>query len=224
VAPSPHGGSPVALATVRACVPARHRSRHLGQSLVEFALVAPLFFLALFVVVDGGLLLYSMNAVDQSATVGTTVIAAAGRDSLADIYAVQKMAGAGLGSTSLITVTEIQVMQLADNPAGGFQTNSDGSPKVQTGCSGGPNGGQCVDRYSFTGGGSTPTVTVVNGTCASSVDQSQCPPWPPAARNVASGTASYVALKILYTYHFFTGASPQFSLSSLKTFRLEPQT
>jgi hypothetical protein len=186
--------------------------------------VAPLFFFALFAIVDGGLLLYSMNAVDQSATVGSNTVAAAGRDSLADINAVQKMAGAGLGNTSLVTVTEIQVMRLADSPAGGFQTNSDGSPKVQTGCAGGPNGGQCVDRYSVTGGGSNPVVAVLNGSCAPSVDQSQCPPWPPAARNVASGTASYVGLKIFYTYHFFTGIAPQFSLTSTKTFRLEPQT
>jgi hypothetical protein len=186
--------------------------------------VAPIFVLAVFAMVDGGLLLYSMNAVNQAATVGSNAIAAAGRDSLADITGVQRMAGAGLGSTSLVTVTEIDVMQLADNPAGGFQTNPDGSPTIQTGCSGGPNGGQCVDRYSYSGGGSTPTVSVINGTCPASQDASQCPPWPPSARNVANGTSSFVGLKILYTYRYFTGVGSTLSLTATKTFRLEPQT
>jgi hypothetical protein len=192
--------------------------------MVEFALVAPIFFFGLFAIVDGGMLLYSMNAVDQAATVGANTIAAAGRDSLADINAVQKMVSAGLGSTTLISVSEIDVMQLVDNPAGGFSTNSDGSPKVQTGCSGGPNSGQCVDRYTFTGSGSNATVNVLDGTCASSVDQSQCPPWRPSARNVANGTSSFVGLKITYTYHYFFGSTSTFTLSTTKTFRLEPQT
>ncbi len=200
------------------------RPRHRGQGLVEFALIGPIFLFALFAVTDGGLLLYSMNAVDQSATVGSNYIAAAGRDSTADVTAVQEMAAAGLGRTSLVSVSEIDVMWLADNPKGGFLTNSDGSPTVQTGCSGGPNGGQCIDRYSFSGGGSNPTVTVINGTCSASVDASQCPPWRPSARNVSNGTSSFVGLKILYTYRFFTGIAPTMSLTSTKTFRLEPQT
>jgi Flp pilus assembly protein TadG len=186
--------------------------------------VAPVLFFALFAVVDGGMLLYSMNAVDQAATVGSNTVAAAGRDSVADITAVQRMIVAGLGSTSLATVQEIDVMQLADNSAGGFQTNADGTPKIQTGCSGGPNGGQCVDRYSFSGSGSSATVNVLNGTCPSSTDQSQCPPWPPSARNVANGTSSFVGLRITYSYRYFFGANSTMTLSTTKTFRLEPQT
>jgi TadE-like protein len=210
---------------MRAASPRASRGeRPLGQSLVEFALVAPIFVLAVFAMVDGGLLLYSINTVDQAATVGSDTVAAAGRDSLADITAVQHMAAAGLGSTSLISITEIDVMRLADNPAGGFQTNPDGSPAIQTGCSGGPNGGQCVDRYSFTGGGSTPAVTVINGTCPATQDPSQCPPWPPSARNVANGTSNFVGLKILYRYRYFTGVGSTLSLTATKTFRLEPQT
>src|SRR5438105_14125861 len=56
----------------------RRRSRCAGQNLVEFALLAPLFFFVVFAAVNGGLLLYSKNAVDHAADVGMVTLAAEG--------------------------------------------------------------------------------------------------------------------------------------------------
>lgn len=41
-------------------------------------LVAPVFFFAVFAMMDGGLLLYSINALDQSTTIGSNSIAGLG--------------------------------------------------------------------------------------------------------------------------------------------------
>ena len=78
-------------------------------------LVAPVFFFAVFAMMDGGLLLYSINAVDQSATIGSDSIAGLGPASNADITALQRMAAGGLETTALIHVSEVDVEQLVTN-------------------------------------------------------------------------------------------------------------
>ena len=218
----------------RPAVTSGHRRRHQrGQGMVEFALVAPVFFFVIFAMIDGGFLLFSVNAVDQATTVGSNSIAALGKVSLADITSLQRMsASSSLGATSLITVSEIDVEQLVTNSTGdGFTVHGDGTPVLQTGCSGGPTGVdgtlECVNQYKFVGSGTNPTVSVLNGghytsQCASG-DPSGCPPWPPAARDVYNGQSSFVALKISYTYRFFTGVAGTANLTATKTFRLEPQ-
>jgi hypothetical protein len=228
--PARHGSS-------RTCTrPARRRIG--GQGLVEFSLVLPVFLFTLFSLMNMGFLLYSINAVDQSATVGSNSIAASGNASNSDILGVQRMSGAGLGTTALVQIVEIDVEELAnDTVNGGFLKNPDGSPKIATGCAG--VGGlefasnSCVDRYTFSGSGSTPTVNVLDGTCAASVDVSRCPPWTPESRSVTNSAAgdsaqgvgcAYVALRVKYTYSFMGAPAGGITLSSLKTFRLEPQT
>jgi len=162
----------------------RRRGKH-GQGLVEFGLVAPIFFFTVFAMIDGGFLMFSINAVDQATTIATNSIASLGTVATADITSMQRMAAsAGLESTSLINITEI-------------------------------------------GSGSTPTIVVINGghytgQCLSG-DASGCPPWPPAVRNVFNGQSSFAALKVSYTYRFLTGIAPNASLTTTKTFRLEPQ-
>src|ERR1017187_5289008 len=98
--------------------PRRRRRKH-GQGLVEFMIVAPVFFFVIFAMIDGGLLLYSINAVDQSTTVGSNSIAGLGLASNADIASIQKMATAGLQTTSLVKVTEIDVDELVTNATRG---------------------------------------------------------------------------------------------------------
>jgi Flp pilus assembly protein TadG len=207
----------------------RRRRRQHGQGMVEFALVAPVFFFTIFAMIDGGFLLFSVNAVDQATTIGTNSIAGLGKLSTADITAMQRMAASpGLKSTSLITISEIDVEELVTNLTGdGFTTHSDGTPIVATGCTGGPTGVdgtlECVNEYAFVGSGTSPTINVINGTCTSAVDPSQCPPWPPSTRNVYNGQSSFVGLKVSYSYKFFTGVGGTFNLTTTKTFRLEPQ-
>src|ERR1022692_4608533 len=130
----------------------RRRRRQRGQGMVEFALVAPVFFFVIFAMIDGGFLLFSVNAVDQATTIGTNSIAALGKVSTADITAMQRIAASpGLRSTSLIDVAELVTNSTGD----GFQLNSDGTPQVQTGC--GSVSALCVDEYQFSGPGTNPT-------------------------------------------------------------------
>ncbi len=222
------------LARVRPAVTSgNRRRRQRGQGMVEFALVAPVFLFVIFAMIDGGFLLFSVNAVDQATTVGSNSIAALGKASLADITSMQRMAASSsLGATSLITISEIDVEKLQTNLSGdGFYVHGDGTPMIQIGCSGGPSGvdgsNECINKYKVVGYGASPTITVFNGgqytsQCASG-DPSGCPPWPPAARDVYNGQSDFVALKITYTYRFFTGIAPQATLTTTKTFRLEPQ-
>ncbi len=195
------------------------RRRQRGQGMVEFALVAPVFFFVIFAMIDGGLLLFSVNAVDQATTVGSNSIAAAGKLATADTTALQRMAASSsLGATSLITISEVDIEQLQDNATGdGFTVHSDGTPAIQTGCSGGPTGvdgaNECMNRYTMTGHGTNPTITLIGGSA----------PWPPSARDVYNGQSDFVGLKVTYTYRFFTGISGTVTLVTTKTFRLEPQ-
>lgn len=216
-------------------VHASRRGRHSkhGQGLVEFALVAPVFLFTVFAMIDGGFLLFSVNAVDQATTVGSNAVAGLGRVSTADITAMQRMAAsAGLETTSLVAVSEIDVEELVTNATqDGFTVHADGTPVVQTGCTGGPGGVdgtlECIDQYQFGGPGSTPPIVVLNtphytAQCLVG-DLSQCPPWPPSARDVTNGESSFVGLKVTYTYRFLTGIAPTLQLTTTKTFRLEPE-
>ncbi len=200
-------------------------SKH-GQGLVEFALVAPVFLFTVFAMIDGGFLLFSVNAVDQATTIGSNSVASLGRVSTADITSMQRMAAsAGLETTSLVKVSEIDVEELVTNATkDGFSTNADGTPTVQSDCVVlGVPGQPCVNQYKFGSPGPTPTIVVINGTCLASVDPSQCPPWPPSARDVTNGESSFVGLKVTYTYRFLTGIAPNITLTTTKTFRLEPE-
>ena len=187
--------------------------------MVEFGLVAPVFFLLLFGMVDGGLLLFSQNAVDNASTVGVNAIASLGPVANADFQALTRMGQTGFADTGLITTGEVDVEGLANNPSGGFLRNSDGTPKVDTSC---PTGA-CINRYTIKkDSGGNVVVTLLNGSSPCG-DPSGCPPWPPGARNVSPGTASYVGLVVNYQYRFFTGVSPAINFGEIKTFRLEPQ-
>lgn len=188
--------------------------------MVEFALVAPVFFFVIFAMIDGGFLLFSVNAVDQATTVGSNSVAALGKLSTADTTSLQRMAASSsLGATSLISISEVDIEQLQTNTTGdGFNVHSDGTPMIQTGCTGGPTGvdgaNECINRYSMTGFGTSPTIALIGTSTA---------PWPPSVRNVYNGQSDFVGLKVTYTYRFFTGISPVATLSTTKTFRLEPQ-
>src|SRR5579863_9029127 len=104
------------------------RRRERGQGLVEFMIVAPVFFFAVFAMMDGGLLLYSINAVDQSTTIGSNSIAGLGEASNADLTALQRMAAGGLETTALVHVSQIDVEELVTNATNdGFTTHANGT-------------------------------------------------------------------------------------------------
>jgi Flp pilus assembly protein TadG len=200
-----------------------------GQGFVEFSLVLPVFLISLFSLINAGFLLYSINAVDQSATVGANYIAAAGNAPTADINGVTRMVSAGLGTTALISVTEIDVELLVNGNNGGFATNSDGSPKVSNTCGSGSSA--CIDKYTFTVSGGTTTVNVLPPLSSPCSSASQCPIWMPENRIVKANTTdpdgagpSFVGLVIKYHYSFMGAPAGGLDFVSTKTFRLEPQS
>jgi hypothetical protein len=203
--------------------------------MVEFALVMPIFIGALWALINGSLLLYSANAVSHSASVGGNSIAASDDAQNADMLGIQRMAGAGLGTTALVSVSEIDVEELQDSASGGYATSA-GAPVIQNTCSGVGGSfpsGDCVDRYTFSGSGSSLTVTALDGTCTPAVDPSECPPWAPESRVVSNDAAgqsaagvgaSYIQLVIRYRFTFFATGSTGLNLTSTTIFRLEPET
>jgi hypothetical protein len=181
-----------------------------GQGLVEFSLVAGLFFFVVFSIVNAGFFLYARNAVSYAADVGVAEIAAEGSVSgppptgvtpaspgNADQVAISYMDGAGLNHIALVGVTEIDVWKELQNSNG---TLSDDT----TDC-----GGPCEDRYSVTG-----TILNSGGTV----------PWLPSSRNTSSASGpDFVRLVISYKYQLLLN-SATFQMTSSNTFRLEPQS
>jgi Flp pilus assembly protein TadG len=205
--------------------------------MVEFALIAPTFFMLIFTMLDGGLLLFSANAVDNASTVGSNALAALGNNQTADFLTIKDMAQAGFGNSHLITLLKIQIDGLVTDPVYGFSLDPvTHQPLVMTTCAGGPSN-RCENDYTVSedsSGDVTVTLTdqVGGGSCSytypavGSPGAFACPnmPWPPSSRNITDGTSSFAELSVSYTYNYFTGIAPPLALSSIKTLRLEPQS
>ena len=151
---------------------------------------------------DGGPLLYSINAVVHLTTIGSNSIAGVGPASNADITAEQRMTAGGLEASALIHVSQVDVEELVTNSTSyGFSTHSDGTPVIQTGCACGPSGvngsNEGIDEYTFSGTGPSAIEVVSNkwqGCASSTGDPSECPSWPPSARGVTNGQCSFDAI------------------------------
>jgi TadE-like protein len=190
-----------------------------GQGLVEFALVGGLFFFLLFSIINAGFFLYGRNAVEHAADVGVAAIAAEGNCAAqpvncptpptttgdADQVGISRMDAAGLTTTPLTTVTEIDVWHEIEQSSGVFVDDMT--------CSAGGGSGTgsiaCENRYNTAG-------TVLN---------SGALPWPPATRSVCgtcSGGADFAKLVITFKYTMLVG-NTIFTLTTNNLFRLEPQ-
>jgi hypothetical protein len=191
-----------------------------GQGLVEFALVGGLFFFLLFSIINAGFFLYGRNAVQHAADVGVAAIAAEGdcvavpvkcptpptTTGDADQVGISRMGAAGLTTTPLTTVTEIDVWHEIQQSSGVFVDDMT--------CSAGGGSGTgsiaCQNRYD------------VNG----NVLNSGALPWPPAKRGVCgtcSAGADFAKLVITFKYQMLVG-NTTFTLTTNNVFRLEPQT
>ncbi|MBV9100965.1 MAG: pilus assembly protein [Candidatus Dormibacteraeota bacterium] len=191
----------------------RFRGRESGQGLVEFALVGSLFFFLIFSIVNAGFFLFGRNAVQHAADIGVAAIAAEGdcsngsncTGSDADQVGISRMGSAGLKTTPLIKVTEIDVWHEVQSSSGVLSddntcdTNGDGP---------GTGSSACENKYD------------VNGNILNSGGKI---PWPPSVRNVTHTSADYAKLVITYKYTLLVGTTT-FTLSTNNTFRLEPQT
>ena len=168
------------------------------MTIVEFALVAPVFFAALFGALDGGLLLYSANAVNHATGLGMIVLAQEGNSAGADSLAVTAVTSGGFSSTGFAHLDEIDIF-----PAKVDAVTGAVSQDMSASCA----GSVCLNRYNADG-------TAIGGVV----------PWPPGSRNTASSSLTNIGitLKTHYNYLAFNGAS--MSITQTRYFRVEPQS
>ena len=182
------------------------KRRPLGQSMVEFALVAPIFFALMVGVIDGGLCLYSVNAAANTANRGSEMVAAYGDFTNvappidnADSRAVQWMVHSGLGGVGLSKATGYWI----------FKTDAS-SNLVQDAVN-------CPDNLS----GRPANLCYDHFDASGNWDSSSN--WLPTSRSVTTRAADYGELEIDYTYQWFFGTHAVIPMRTTRFFRVEPQ-
>jgi Flp pilus assembly protein TadG len=189
-----------------------------AQSTIEFAMVAPLFFLIFFGIINGGTLLYSRNALQHAADVGAVQIATLGNtEPYVDTgYAIPAMKAAGMNNVMLTNVTEILVQKEDASGSGSGET-------LIVDTSGCGDGGSATSGYPcemlYTPANwSNPTGCSPSATCN----------WPSSNRNTSqtsglAGDPDFARLTIYYTFALVGGIAT-YHMSASVIFRLEPQT
>jgi len=172
--------------------------------MVEFALVAPIFFFTVFSTVNGGLFLFARNSIEHAADIGMTTFAADGptADSSSplagDNLAFSRMDAAGLTTTFLANITSVTLTKVSQS----------GAPISTCALGGGPGSHVCSETYD-----------VDNGNVLPGQDY-----WPPASRNATTsgGAPDYAQLTVNYKYSSF-GFNWSIATTVTNNFRLEPQ-
>jgi|HubBroStandDraft_6_1064221.scaffolds.fasta_scaffold393233_3 hypothetical protein len=186
--------------------------------MVEFALVGPLFFILLFGAVNGGLILFSINAADQTANIGVQQLAAlgdyvcpappspppqcagepsSGQPWTADDIALNEISKAGLDSTGNAQVVSYKITKLS-------------SPSLTDACS-------TVDCYHmYTAATQSWSGNWFPGG-TDSTDQ-------PVNRVTTSTGADFLRLDVTYSYQWLFGGGPAIQLTATRIIRLEPQS
>jgi Flp pilus assembly protein TadG len=157
--------------------------------------VSPVFFAALIGSLDGGLLMFSANAVNHATGLGMIVLAQEGNISTADTDAVSAIISGGFSSTGFAKVDEVDIYLV--------NINANGTGTQDTSSCG---GSACLNRYRADG---TIIGTVV---------------WAPTARSTASSNLTNIGLTLKAHYNYLAVSSASLSITQTRYFRLEPQT
>jgi hypothetical protein len=184
--------------------PAKGRRRERGQTLVEFALVAPLLLLVIFGTIEFCFLYQSINTVDFAAREGARVGAVLGpTDASADSKIIQAIFAATSNGTGLL-FSQIQMIEI-------FRSSENGSVP--------PPLASCAQQAT------PPFEDVYDGR------GNACPGtlgWPPSARNATFNSADYLGVRITFAYNwvtsFVSAARGQFTLTGVSIQLIEPQT
>ena len=184
--------------------PARGRRRERGQTLVEFALVAPLLLLVIFGTIEFCFLYQSLNTVDFAAREGARVGAVLGpTDAAADSKIIQAIFAATSNGTGLL-FSQIQMIEI-------FKSSENGSIP--------PPLASCAQQAT------PPFEDVYDG------QGNACPGtlgWPPSARNATFNSADYLGVRITFAYNwvtsFVSAARGQFTMTGISIQLIEPQT
>jgi Flp pilus assembly protein TadG len=100
-----------------------NRPRTRGQALVEFAIVAPLLFFFLLGVLESGLLLFVVGTARFGAGEVARQESESGNAANADQVSIAVLRGTAIGTTSLATVTEIDIYRLNEQGNGTLATD-----------------------------------------------------------------------------------------------------
>jgi hypothetical protein len=187
----------------------RSRQSRRGQSAVEFAIVAPIFFFLFYTVFNGGLFLYSRVGAQDATQYGALTVAAMGRDPTADTTAITRMRQGELGTSSLIKVTEIDIYKM-------IQPTSGVLAEATTGCAG-TGAHPCRNSYKLDG-------TLCTSCTAQYANNSGTVYWAPSTRNVTKGTSDFGEITVYFTYRSTYTVFPNIATSFNVDFRMEPQT
>jgi hypothetical protein len=180
-------------------------ARSSGQALVEFALVAPLFLLMLFGVVEFSLINASIGTFNFAAKDAARYGAIIGRGSPPtpnqatplDVYIVNNIIAPRVAGVVVAQMTQVEIFDASQT-------------------------GGCA------GGGSFPCATkvdILRQSGGSWVSTSNS--WPTTQRNDQLANADYLGVRISYTYTYLTAffaiSSPTINLNALSVQRIEPQ-
>lgn len=175
--------------------------RSSGQSLVEFALVAPLFLFLLFGVVEYSLINASIGAFNFAAKDAARYGAIIGRGTAPggipiDQYMVENIIIPRVNGVVIAQMSEVDIFDASEAGACIANTTS----------------GACQEDI----------WTQVSGTWTSTSNT-----WPASSRNDALANADYLGVKISYTYTYLTAffaiTSPTINLTAESIQRIEPQ-
>ncbi len=212
---------------VNSSAPHRTRGRR-GQSMVEFALVVPIFLTLLFGTLEVGMLFKTRSAYQVAALQAVRVAAAAGNDANADQYALNQLQ-ATLPVEDLTRIVRIMIFRAG--PDGSFlgpiitaspETKpsdvgcpSTTPPSVATPCDNMHTYyvyKKALNRFVCAGAGELPSSG-----CGASESY-----WDPRARSTKVGSLDYIGIEIDYDYRGATGILPVLHLSQNATTTIEP--
>ncbi len=187
--------------------PSRGRRQQRGQTLVEFALVAPLLLTVIFGTIEFCFLYQSTNTVSFAAREGARVGAVLGpTDIAADSKILQAIFSATSGGAALL-FSQITMIEI-------FKSSESGSvPATLASCKQAPN----EDVYDGQGNVCNTNACPVTIVC-----------WPPASRNATFNNADYLGVRITFAYNwvtsFVSAARGQLIMTSISIQLIEPQT
>lgn len=198
-------GAPSSRTRRRTRSDALRRRSSSGQAMVEFALIAPLFFLLIFGIVEFSLINASVGAFNFAAKDAARLGAIVGRgcvqinattcDPNVDQYMINNVIVPRVNGVVMAQMYEVEIFDA--NPDGTCITNTNGCE---------------ADIWTLSGG--VWTDTGANN-------------WQSNTRNDALSNADYLGVKVYYTYTyltaFFAATSPTINLIAESIQRIEPQ-
>jgi Flp pilus assembly protein TadG len=195
------------------------RRRERGATLVEAAIVAPLFFMLIFGVVEAGWDFFKRDSTTNMSVVGARAGAGSANDSLADYNVLQavKGASAGISPSAIKVIVVYRATSASDTVPSACKTASVTNTSTTRGCNRytGSDLSLTSDQFGCTG---PPGPTVKK-------DSYWCPTTRKAALSGTNGPPDYVGVYVDASGASLTGVfGPILTLKSDTVMRIEPRS